>query len=200
MFLPHGKFDWSTFSNEEMLFFLQTAPNVLGGDPFARELCCRNFFPPEVQSTVLQLCGLGRVTPTVPIVVVDAKTALKEKLRLRAEKMSKKVKEMNTPGLCRLAVHNVELFAALELQPSTVFESEARAFVLQAVGRWRRRYHRYLPRPVQQVALLVLWALTKRVGTRHIVYMILERGLVFDNEFHEMSVELFQAVVQLMRS
>ncbi len=58
---------------------------------------------------------------------------------------------------------------------------------------------------MQQAALVTLWALTRRVGTRHLVYMILERALVCGDDARRYDVpmhspmHLFHAVVALLR-
>jgi hypothetical protein len=52
-----------------------------------------------------------------------------------------------------------------------------RAMVFAAVGRWTRQMHPYLPRDVQAVALMTQWALSRRMGTRHLVYKVLEMAL-----------------------
>jgi hypothetical protein len=110
--------------------------------------------------------------------------------------------EMGRASLCCYALHDLSLFADLKVGPCADAEDKAREIVFSFAGHWSARRHRHLPRSVQQVALVTIWALKRRVGTRHIVYMILERALVaepFDCCDSEYSHELFEAVLALLR-
>jgi hypothetical protein len=105
-------------------------------------------------------------------------------------------------ALCWYALHDVSSFDDVKVEPCLARdEDRARDVIFALLGHWTARYHRLMPRRVRQVAPLVVWALVRRVGTRHVVYMILERALVSDwrDRFVHVPREVFDAVIGLLR-
>jgi hypothetical protein len=165
--------DWTCFSNDQLESFADVQPGLVLQLSFAREWCRRGLqLKPAMRSALQQ---------------PDYSEGL------------------NRAGLCCLALRDVALFDYVKVKPlaaSAPILEGARDTVYQLEGRWTARRHRHLPRSVQQVALTTLLALTPLVGTRHIVYMILERSLVADvpsGGFVLVTQAHFEAVIALLR-
>jgi hypothetical protein len=135
--------------------------------------------------------------------VVSRKMVLKPALR-RVLLDPTTVAPVGSDALFWYALHELTLFDGMEAKPSTGEEEDmARDIVFRLVGRWSAKRHRHLPRSIQQVALTTMWALRPRVGTRHVVYMILERALVAQpirrDNVSVLTSQQFEAVLALLR-
>jgi hypothetical protein len=142
--------DWRGFSEEQLVRFLELQPRIVLLFSFAREVVSRKI-------VLKPACHGVLLDPNVP-------------------------EEVGRTALCWYAMHDVRLFDSVFVaEPCrSTAEFDAREIMFVLAGCWSARRHQHLPHIVQQIALVTLWALTSRVGTRHIVYMILERALIPD--------------------
>jgi hypothetical protein len=172
--------DWSGFSDAQLLQLVSLAPMVSCHETFALELIRRRFVPTEVRAAVksyaLSFWMMGGLSASLPFPV--------------------------WLSMCRYAVYDVSIFEGLTL-PEMLSRLDLRVGLYSIVGRWSPRYHALLPREVQEAALVTLWILKPRVGTRHLVYLILSLALEcrVPCEWRDdaaKGVHLF-AILQLMR-
>jgi hypothetical protein len=154
-----------------------------------------------------QLEAFGELQPGIAVLlsfareVVWRKMVLKPPLR-RVLLDPTTVASVGSDALFWYALHDLSLFDGKEAKPSNGEEEDkARDIVFRLVGRWSAKRHRHLPRSVQQVALATMWALKPRVGTRHVVYIILERALVAQpiERDNVLTLQQFEAVLALLR-
>ncbi len=145
--------EWSAFIDAQLEEFALRCSLLFEQEAVAKELCRRGLPTQSLRSGVAAL----------------AQRKMKPKHWLADSTLGW--------ALCRYAVHDPSLFNTIKFGRALGHsEDDARARIYTIVGRWKYRYHGYLPHNVQRVALVTLWALSK-LGTRYIVYMILERAL-----------------------
>jgi hypothetical protein len=145
--VEHEGADWAAFNNAQLSELIHCCRDLLGHIAVANELCRRRLVP-------LQLPAFVR-----------------DKMRGQGLVNSQAL------ALCRYAVQNIGLFESVQLDAKVQARASDRAVVYAIVGRWTREAHPYLPHGVQAVAMVTLWALTWRMGTRHLVYRVLELAL-----------------------
>jgi hypothetical protein len=169
--LQHKGADWTAFGDDELLELIKCCDALLGHDAVAKELCRRGLEPRQLRGFV----GPAMEDPDVL--------------------------ESRALALCRYAVLNVSLFKSVQLDSAEEGFPTDRAVVYAIVGRWTRQMHPFLPRDVQAVAMVTLWALTRRMGTRHLVYKVLEYALrpTTVDPFRAMGLPRVRSIVALLR-
>jgi hypothetical protein len=143
-----GGVDWGSFDDSQLLELIDGWDGVLGQAAMAQELCRRKLEPKQLRAIVRD-----RLSAPTPLTVAE------------------------TFAMCCYAVHDTSMFDTLQLDAEQQTQPGDRAVVYAAVGRWKREVHPYLLRQVQAVALTTLWALSRRMGTRYLVYKVLEMAL-----------------------
>jgi hypothetical protein len=169
--LQHDGADWAAFDDDELLELIDRCDTLLGHDAVAKELCLRGL----VQQQVRTFVDLAMEDPDLS--------------------------ESRALALCHYAVHNVPLFDSVQLDSAEEPFPTDRVVVYAIVGRWTKKAHPFLPRDVQSVAMVTLWALTRRMGTRHLVYKVLEYALrpAAVGPFRAMGLPRVRSIVALVR-
>jgi hypothetical protein len=170
--LQHKGADWTAFDDAQLLELINCCERLVRHDAVAKELCRRGLVQKQVRTFV--------------------------DLAMEDHDLS----ESRALALCRYAVHNVSLFDSVQLDSAEESFPTDRAVVYAMVGRWTKKAHPYLPRDVQAVALMTLWALSRQMGTRHLVYEVLEMALrpPADGPLCTMGLPRVRSVVALLRS
>jgi hypothetical protein len=151
-----------------------------------------------------QLDRFVEIEPRLVLLLSFARELMARRIQLKeawCDTLGKMCGGVSKAAHCLYAMHDVTLFVGLDVKPcSREEDGKARDLIFCLGGHWSTRLHLHLPRCVQQVALVTLWALKPRVGTRHVVYMILERALIADPfDGRAVSRPQLHAVIEMLR-